>query len=108
MEIKEIIATVILVVLMLFLFYITNWQQKRKAKEVKKMQEELKEGDNIVTFGGLSGKIVAVDDDQIIVELRPDKTRVSIEKWAVSYIDYRDIYGDKKEDNHANDEEKDN
>jgi len=108
MEVKEIIATVILVVLMLFLFYITNWQQKRKAKEVKKMQEELKEGDNIVTFGGLSGKIVAVDDDEIVVELRPDKVKVSIEKWAVSYIDYRDIYGDKKEENHANDDEKDN
>lgn len=108
MEVKEIIATVILVVLILFLFYITNWQQKRKAKEVKKMQEELKEGDNIVTFGGLSGKIVATDDDQIVVELRPDKTRVSIERWAVSYIDYRDIYGDKKEDNHSKDEEKDN
>ena len=107
MDIREIIVTVILVVLMLFLFYITNWQQKRKAKEVKKMQEELKVGDNIVTFGGLSGKIVDVDDDEIIVELRPDKTKVAIEKWAVSYIDYRDIYGDKKDD-HANDKEKDN
>ena len=107
MDIKEIIATVILVALVLFLFYITNWQQKRKAKEVKKMQEELKVGDNIVTFGGLSGKIVDVDDDEIIVELRPDKIKVAIEKWAVSYIDYRDIYGDNKE-NHANDEKKDN
>ena len=41
MEVKEIIATVILVVLILFLFYITNWQQKRKAKEVKKMQDKI-------------------------------------------------------------------
>ncbi len=108
MDIKEIIVTALLVVLILFLFYITNWQQKRKAKEVKKMQEELKVGDNIVTFGGLSGKIVDVDDDEIIVELRPDKTKVAIEKWAVSYIDYRDIYGDNKEENHANDQKKDN
>ena len=83
-----------------------RWEVK-EAKEVKKMQEELKVGDNIVTFGGLSGKIVDVDDDEIIVELRPDKIKVAIEKWAVSYIDYRDIYGDNKE-NHANDEEKDN
>ncbi len=107
MEPREIITTAILVVLLLFLFYITNWQQRKKAKEVKKMQEELKVGDNIVTFGGLSGKIVNVDDDQIIIEASPDKNKITIEKWAVSYVDYRDIYGDQKEKN-SNDEEKDN
>ena len=36
--------------------------------------------------------IVEVLEDRIIVELNPDKVRISIEKWAVAGIDERDIY----------------
>ena len=36
--------------------------QKKKEQERKKMIEELKKGDNIVTVGGLYGKVVQVDD----------------------------------------------
>ena len=47
---------------------------------------------NQIMETAFSGVIVEVLEDRIIVELNPDKVRISIEKWAVAGIDERDIY----------------
>jgi preprotein translocase subunit YajC len=64
-------------------FFMIRPQQK-KAKEQKAFREGLKKGDDIVTIGGLYGKIASIEsDDTIIVEvdkgirLKFDKTSVS-------------------------------
>ena len=44
-----------------FYFFMIRPQQKKTADQ-KKMVDELKEGDEIVTFGGMHGKIVAKDE----------------------------------------------
>jgi len=43
--------------------------QRRKAKEMAETQAALKTGDNIVTSGGLFGKITDVGTDSFLVEL---------------------------------------
>jgi len=50
-------------------FFMIRPQQK-KAKEQKLFRESLKKGDNVVTIGGLHGKISSIEaDDTIIVEV---------------------------------------
>lgn len=50
-------------------FFMIRPQQK-KAKEQKQFRESLKKGDNVVTIGGLHGKISSIEsDDTIIVEV---------------------------------------
>lgn len=59
--------------------------QKKKEQDRKKMIEELKKGDNIVTVGGLYGKVVQVDDTSILAQV-DEGTKVRIDKNAISAL----------------------
>lgn len=95
MDSKQLIVTIVTIALLLAIYYLSIIPKKREQKEVKKMQDELKKGDKIITYAGLSGIIEEVLEDRIIISTNPDKTKLSIEKWAVAGIDDRNIYEDK-------------
>lgn len=63
-------ANVLLLVAMFAIFYflLIRPQQKR-AKEHKVLVEGVKVGDQIITAGGIHGKVAAVQDDTIQVEV---------------------------------------
>lgn len=71
--------------LVVFYFLLIRPQQKRD-KAVKSMRESLKTGDEIVTIGGLVGKIMKVTDDTVTVEVGADKTKLTVEKWGIGKI----------------------
>lgn len=72
-------------VLVFFYFFIIKPQKKRE-KEVYKMRSELKVGDNIITIGGILGKIVKVKEDIIQIEVGTEKTVIEILKSAVGTV----------------------
>ena len=80
------------ILIILVVFYFTVSVEKRKSNKVKKMQQELKVGDRIITYTGLCGTVVELLEDRVIIEANPDKVRLSIEKWAIAGLDDRDIY----------------
>ena len=53
---------------LIFYFMILRPQQKR-MKEQRNMIAELKRGDQVVTQGGIIGKITDVKDDEVTVEI---------------------------------------
>jgi len=65
----------------IFYFLLIRPQQK-KAKEHKALLEGIKKGDNVITAGGVHGKITAVDDGIVTLEIA---TGVNI-KIIKSYI----------------------
>ena len=81
---KQTIMGLMPLVLMFVIFYflLIRPQQKRQ-KEHKAMVEALKRGDEIVTTGGLQGKITGVTDDSLTVEIAKD-VRVKVDRQAVS------------------------
>jgi preprotein translocase subunit YajC len=54
----------------------------KKQKESRKFREALKNGDKILTLGGIYGKIVEVRDTTVIIEVE-DKTRLKVDKSAL-------------------------
>lgn len=60
--------------------------QKKKENEVKAMRSSLRAGDEIITIGGIYGKILRVKDDMIIIEVGTTKTRLDVTKWAVGSV----------------------
>lgn len=68
-----------------FYFFMIRPQQK-KTSDQKKMVDELREGDEIVTFGGMHGKIVSKDEATVTLSagggarLTFDKTSVARKK----------------------------
>lgn len=69
-------------IILIMYFFMIRPQQK-KQKETKKFIEEIKKGDNIVTIGGLHGKVASVEGEVVTVELDRG-LKVRIEKSAIS------------------------
>ena len=65
-----------------FYFFMIRPQQK-KQKEQKKFIEAIYRGDNVVTIGGIHGKVLSTDDDIVTIEV--DKgVKMKFNKSAVS------------------------
>ena len=48
------------------------------------MRNALKIGDEIITIGGICGKIVHLKDDKFVIETGADQVRIEFAKWALS------------------------
>jgi preprotein translocase subunit YajC len=70
--------------IVVFYFLILRPQQKR-AKEQKTMIEALQKGDEIVTNGGLLGRIQKVGDNSLSVEVA-ENVVVQVQKAAVQSV----------------------
>lgn len=80
---EAILATFGPLVLMVLIFYFLLIRpQQKKQKQVREMQSNLKKGDKIVTIGGFHGTVHAIDED-IVVLLTNDGTKVTYDKSAI-------------------------
>jgi preprotein translocase subunit YajC len=74
----------IIVIFILFWFMLIRPQMKQ-AKEQRKMIESLQKGDEVITTGGLTGKIVKVGDSFVSIEIAPE-TVVQVQKPAIQTL----------------------
>ncbi|MFO8233954.1 MAG: preprotein translocase subunit YajC [Bacteroidales bacterium] len=70
----------LLIIVVFYLFMIRP--QVKRQKELRQYRENLKNGDKIVTTGGIYGKIVEISDQTVIIEVE-DQSRVKIDKNAI-------------------------
>ena len=60
-------------VLIIGIFYLLVWRPQSKAQKAQRARiEAAKKGDTVVTAGGLIGKVVKVDGDEVELELGPN------------------------------------
>lgn len=71
-------------ILVVFYFLLVRPQQ-RKAKETQEMLDGLRVNDDVVTTGGLHGKIVRMADKVVVIEIAP-KVQVKIDRPAVGQV----------------------
>ena len=74
----------LLIIFAIFWFLLIRPQQK-KVKEHKQMVEALSKGDEIVTNGGLLGKVTKVGDNFLTVEIA-DGLEVRVQRMSISSI----------------------
>ena len=72
----------IALIFVVFYFILIRPQHKRE-KETDKMRKSLQVGDEIVTTGGVVGRIVSIKDDSLVIETGADRNKIRIKKWAV-------------------------
>ena len=71
-------------IIVIFYFFLIRPQQKR-MKDHQAMVAGLRKGDTIVTTGGMIGKIIRVNDDELSVELA-EGVRVRVVRSSVSEV----------------------
>ena len=74
----------LIIIFVIFYFLLIRPQMKR-AKEHKKLVAELGNGDEVVTNGGLLGRITDVGESFITVELA-DNLQIKVQRHAISSI----------------------
>lgn len=74
-----------IVILGLAMYFLMIRPQQKKIKEHKKLLEALNKGDEIVTSGGILGKITSVGDNFVTVDLGND-IEIKLQKPSISAV----------------------
>ena len=81
--VMQILMIVLLFVVMYFLMF---RPQKKKDKQIQDMRKSLQVGDEIITIGGICGKIVKTKEESFIIQVGADKVKFEMMRWAVSSV----------------------
>ncbi|MDD5286448.1 MAG: preprotein translocase subunit YajC [Desulfuromonadaceae bacterium] len=77
---------IIPLVLMFAIFYFLLIRpQQKKAKEHKALLDAMKKGDNVITAGGVHGKVTSVDDTTVTLEIA-NNVNIKIVKSYIASI----------------------
>lgn len=75
-------------ILIFVIFYLVLFlPMQRRQKKQKQMLEALKNGDQVLTSGGIVGTIVGLNDDNtVVVRIKPDNVKLQVARSAVSSV----------------------
>jgi len=75
--------SIIMIVVMIVIFYFFMIRPNmKKQKEAKKFREGIKNGDKVVTIGGIHGKVLEESETTVLIQSEGSKLR--IEKSAIA------------------------
>ena len=74
-----------IVLMFVLLYFLMIRPQMKRAKETKTMIEALQKGDEVITAGGVLGRITRITDAYITLEIAPN-TEISVQKVAVQVL----------------------
>ena len=72
-----------LVIMVVVMYFLMIRPQRKKQKEEKQMRENLQVGDEIVTIGGIYGRVISLKEDTIVIESKSDHSKITIARWAL-------------------------
>lgn len=73
-------------VLIFAMYFLILRPQKKKEKEITNMRNSIKAGDEIITIGGIYGRVLKVKEESLMLQIGSDKVKIEITKWAVSKV----------------------
>ncbi len=74
-----------LVLLFVVFYFVLIRPQQKKTKLHKKMTEELKKGDEVITFGGILARIVELDENFLSLEVA-DEVIIKVQRSGVATL----------------------
>ena len=72
-------------ILIIGIFYLLVFMpMQRQKKQTQAMLKNLQNGQTVVTTGGIVGTIVTINDDTLIIRVKPDNIKLQVNRGAVS------------------------
>lgn len=69
--------------IILIMYFMMIRPQKKREKEIQKMRNSLEVGDEVVTSGGIIGRVVSIREDMVVIETGSDRSKIRIKRWAI-------------------------
>ena len=87
----EIIASLVPMLIVFVVFYLVLLlPEKKRKKQYMQMLDNLQVNDEIMTRGGIIGKIISLDGDNMVLESGPDRARLKMTKNAIANKIYKE------------------
>ncbi|MFR2529162.1 MAG: preprotein translocase subunit YajC [Clostridium paraputrificum] len=87
----EIIASLAPMLIVFVVFYLVLLlPEKKRKKQYMQMLDNLQVNDEIMTRGGIIGKIISLDGENMVIESGPDRARLKMTKNAIANKIYKE------------------
>ena len=81
----SILVTIVPLVAMIAIFYFLIIRpEKKRSKKMKEMLDNLQVADEVVTTGGIIGRVLKVTEDTVLLETGSDRTRIRILRSSIA------------------------
>lgn len=75
------------ILIIVVMYFLMIRPQAKKQKEKQRMVDALKKGDNVVTNGGIHGKVMGfTDDNKTVIVKVDDNVKLNIDKSAIGIV----------------------
>ena len=81
----DIMSLLPLILMFVLLYFLLLRPQMRRAKEQKQMIASLAKGDEVITAGGVLGRVTKVSDNYLSVEIAPN-VEITVQKSSVQTL----------------------
>ncbi|WP_300384740.1 preprotein translocase subunit YajC [Clostridium sp.] len=78
----QVIFPFILMLGVMYLFLILP--EKKRTKKYNEMLTSLQKNDEVITRGGVMGKIVIVEENHVVIETSAERTKLKISKTGIA------------------------
>ena len=84
-DILSILTMLIPLALMIVIFYFLIIRpEKKRGKKMKEMLDNLEVADEVVTTGGIIGRVLRVTEDTVLIETGSDRTKIRVLKSSIA------------------------
>ena len=70
--------------MILILYFLMIRPQRKRTKKEKEMRDNLQIADEVVTTGGIIGRVLSVKDDTVLIETGGDRTRIRVLRSCIA------------------------
>lgn len=79
------LTTLLPIALMVLVFYFLLIRpEKKRSKKMKEMLDNLQVADEVVTTGGIIGRVLSVKEDTVLIETGSDRTRLRVLRSSIA------------------------
>jgi preprotein translocase subunit YajC len=75
-----------LLIFIFIMYFLLIRPQRKKEKAINEMRNSLQVGDEIITIGGICGKIVKTRPESLIIQVGVDKIKFEVMRWGISRV----------------------
>ncbi|MGN0577861.1 MAG: preprotein translocase subunit YajC [Ruminiclostridium sp.] len=84
-SVSSLLITFVPLVLMIVVFYFLLIRpEKKRAKKMKEMLDNLQVADEVVTTGGIIGRVLSLKEDTVLIETGSDRTRIRVLRSSIA------------------------
>ncbi|MCL1823320.1 MAG: preprotein translocase subunit YajC [Oscillospiraceae bacterium] len=73
-----------LVALVGVFYFLLIRPERKRSKKAKDMRDNLQIADEVVTVGGIIGRVLSIKDDTVLIETGGDRTRIRILRSSIA------------------------